>query len=199
MSLNPGHISKYLNTVQQTESYIDTSSTTMFSDHGQHVEGEISQNIDLKGTFCISHNDEPVTFDEDYDIFTNNKQTIPTIKKESILSAKDEDINVTADTIGVKNLHRIIEDEVGKLEISNHIPNVVSCLKLCDQIKDRVKRLPSTRYKYIVHITTGDCSNQDLRVTSRCMWDDKTDRVCSLQFSNYNKFLVVNVYALYVQ
>ena len=72
------------------------------------------------------------------------------------------------------------------------------CIEFANDIKTKVKQLGFSRYKYIVTVIVGDNNNQGLYVASRCFWDDKRDGFVSESFKLGNVFIVVNVFATYL-
>lgn len=71
--------------------------------------------------------------------------------------------------------------------------------KLSETIKQRVKYLGFSRYKYICIVYIGQTKSQGMRIGSRCLWDDKVDSVAESYFRNGDLFAVATVYALYCE
>ena len=70
---------------------------------------------------------------------------------------------------------------------------------LSELIKQRVKQLGFSRYKFICIVHVGEISNQGIRISSRCLWDQKLDNVAEGFFRNGNLFAVAVVYGLYCE
>lgn len=70
---------------------------------------------------------------------------------------------------------------------------------LTDLIKNRVKDLGYTRYKYIVTVTIGQDCNQGVHVVSRCLWNKDTDNYAEASFTKNGIYAVAAVYACYFE
>lgn len=46
------------------------------------------------------------------------------------------------------------------------------------------------RYKVVVQVVIGEVKGQDTRVTSRCLWDSKTDNYTSVSFKNVCFYII---------
>lgn len=68
---------------------------------------------------------------------------------------------------------------------------------ITEAIKFEVKRLGFERYKIVCIVHIGSLSNQDVRIASRCLWDDSFDRVASASFSNETLFASASVFGIY--
>ena len=171
------------------------------------LEISLNDNSDLKGSFCVSHQDIPVKLENDGDSYFSDNQSrldgareTTTSQFEGCSYTKNDnccnrDINMNVKKISDKDVREIIKDEVKELEASTDISNI---LKLCNRIQARVQCLSYDRYKYIVHVATGDNTKQSLTIASHWVWNEETDRFCSIHYLNNDTFLVVSVYALYV-
>ena len=56
--------------------------------------------------------------------------------------------------------------------------------------------LVSCRYKIVVLAHVGQKLDQDVRIGSRCLWDDKRDTWASASYQNQFIYAVAEVYAL---
>lgn len=68
---------------------------------------------------------------------------------------------------------------------------------ITEAIKFEVKRLGFERYKIVCVVHIGSLGNQDVRIASRCLWDDSFDRVASASFSNESLFASASVFGVY--
>lgn len=57
----------------------------------------------------------------------------------------------------------------------------------------------SMRYKLVSHVVVGEMNGQDLRVGSRCLWDNNLDNCVSVVYKNNSLYAVVTVYAIYFE
>ena len=64
-------------------------------------------------------------------------------------------------------------------------------------IKDAMKTLNYDRYKYIVQVVLGQCQEENLMMTCRCLWDVQTDNHVSYVYSNSKIFCAVTVFGLF--
>ena len=71
--------------------------------------------------------------------------------------------------------------------------------KLSDTIKQRVKILGFSRYKFICIVYMGQVHNQGMRIGSRCLWDQKFDNVAEGYFRNGDLFAVATVFGVYCE
>lgn len=68
---------------------------------------------------------------------------------------------------------------------------------ISEEIKSAVKTLGFERYKLVCVVHIGSLNEQDLRIASRCLWDDKFDRVASSSFCNETLFACASVFGVY--
>lgn len=71
--------------------------------------------------------------------------------------------------------------------------------KLSEVIKQRVKFLGFSRYKFICIVYIGQVNNQGMRIGSRCLWDQKFDNVAEGYFRNGDLFALGTVFGLYCE
>lgn len=55
------------------------------------------------------------------------------------------------------------------------------------------------RYKVVVQVTMGERKDQDVRVTSRCLWDTETDNYASASMQNASTWISVVVFGMYTE
>ncbi|XP_030062560.1 uncharacterized protein LOC115472420 [Microcaecilia unicolor] len=70
---------------------------------------------------------------------------------------------------------------------------------LCEEIKSMIKKVTPARYKLICNVTIGSNNNDDIVVTSQCLWDPYSDNFTSCSYKNHTLFCVVSVYAVYLE
>nr|XP_015210813.1 PREDICTED: tctex1 domain-containing protein 4 isoform X2 [Lepisosteus oculatus] len=70
---------------------------------------------------------------------------------------------------------------------------------LSDLIHSKAKDINPPRYKLVCLVILGQCSDQGLRVASRCLWDTETDNFAVATFQNTSLFAVAVVYGLYCE
>ncbi|XP_056388136.1 dynein light chain Tctex-type protein 2B-like [Hyla sarda] len=70
---------------------------------------------------------------------------------------------------------------------------------LCEDIKKIVRRVTPARYKLICNTAIGSKNQEDILVTSQCLWDSYSDNITSCSFQNSTMFCVVTVYAVYFE
>ena len=61
-----------------------------------------------------------------------------------------------------------------------------------------MKNFQLPRYKIIIQTVVGQKLEQLLRITSRCLWDPKTDNMLSVNYESKDMVAVVTVYAVYL-
>ncbi|CAH1784082.1 unnamed protein product [Owenia fusiformis] len=74
---------------------------------------------------------------------------------------------------------------------------VIMSRVLTEEVRNEVKKLGFDRYKIIVHVTIGENKAQDMRITSRCVWDPSVDTFVTSNFQNSEVFCTTTVYAVY--
>jgi hypothetical protein len=57
----------------------------------------------------------------------------------------------------------------------------------------------SMRYKLVAHVVIGEMSGQDLRVGSRCLWDNNQDNCVTVVYKNSSLYAVATVFAIYYE
>lgn len=70
---------------------------------------------------------------------------------------------------------------------------------LAELIRSQIKQLPFTRYKIVVQVVIGQKRGQDLRVTSRCMWDTQLDRHLTISKETKDAFVCVTMFLVYTE
>lgn len=69
--------------------------------------------------------------------------------------------------------------------------------QLSDLIKQRVKLLQFTRYKIVCIVHMGQKARQDMRIASRCLWDDRYDNFAEYKHESLDLFAVATVYGVF--
>ncbi|XP_071773831.1 dynein light chain Tctex-type 5 [Centroberyx gerrardi] len=87
-----------------------------------------------------------------------------------------------------------LQEEKYDAELCRQMTKTIS-----EVIKARVKDLMVPRYKIIVLVTIGQLCDQNMRISSRCLWDASNDTFSSHTFKNSSLFAVANVYAVYFE
>jgi tctex1 domain-containing protein 2 len=72
-------------------------------------------------------------------------------------------------------------------------------LSLADRIRSQMKQLVYSRYKIIVQVCVGERKHQDLRITSRCIWDTKCDRHFTITKKLENVFITATIFCVYTE
>eukprot|EP01017_Pseudomicrothorax_dubius_P002932 TRINITY_DN10280_c0_g1_i1.p1 TRINITY_DN10280_c0_g1~~TRINITY_DN10280_c0_g1_i1.p1 ORF type:complete len:128 (+),score=21.61 TRINITY_DN10280_c0_g1_i1:35-418(+) len=76
--------------------------------------------------------------------------------------------------------------------------------KLCNDLSTRVReavksRLNIPRHKLSVQVVLGELRGQSLRISSKCLWDDKNDNFASYTFTNERIFCTALVFGCYFE
>lgn len=66
-------------------------------------------------------------------------------------------------------------------------------------INDKLKELGLPRYKYVTNVTVAQQYGQGLDVTSRCVWDTKTDSYTTVHISTPTLIVIASVHAVYFE
>ncbi|TRY97562.1 hypothetical protein DNTS_002597 [Danionella cerebrum] len=70
---------------------------------------------------------------------------------------------------------------------------------ISEVVKARVKDLMVPRYKIIVFISIGQIRDQNIRMGSRCLWDEAHDNFSSHTFKNNSLFATATVFCVYFE
>uniref|UniRef100_A0A7S3IV91 Uncharacterized protein n=1 Tax=Strombidium inclinatum TaxID=197538 RepID=A0A7S3IV91_9SPIT len=72
--------------------------------------------------------------------------------------------------------------------------------KIADEIKAAMKQnLNIPNYKIVVQTVIGQVSGQDVRVASKCLWDEQNDNQASFTFTNNSLFCTGIVFGIYYE
>lgn len=93
-------------------------------------------------------------------------------------------------------IESVFQEKLSDLEYSaDHCKRMVA--PITEEIKAEVKLLGFDRFKIVCVVHIGSLNNQDVRVASRCLWDDSFDRVASSSFCNETLFASASVFGVY--
>ncbi|XP_018608916.1 tctex1 domain-containing protein 1-A [Scleropages formosus] len=70
---------------------------------------------------------------------------------------------------------------------------------LSERLRSQIRDISLPRYKLISFVVVGQCSNHDLQVASRCLWDTQTDSSAVAVFQNSSLFAVAIIYGVYFE
>ncbi len=98
----------------------------------------------------------------------------------------------------VKELLKAVLDEQLAGKKYDHEECGGACKKLSDVIRDKLKALGHSRYKFMVQVTIGERRDQGVRSGSRCFWDSSTDCQATENFVNDYIFATATAYCCYI-
>jgi hypothetical protein len=120
--------------------------------------------------------------------------------------------------IRYENTYRMEPDEDDKIDLvrtrrfaTNVIESAIAGYKydanhakqftaiLADRIRNQMKQLPYPRYKIVAQVSIGQKKAQDLRVTSRCLWDIKLDRHITITKETLDAYVTVTIFFVYTE
>lgn len=82
--------------------------------------------------------------------------------------------------------------EHGKLEqLTKHLTQEI--------MRETRSSILSSRYKVVAHVAIGEIKDQDIRVASRCLWDNDKDNSASVVYKNGSIYAVATVFAIYFE
>uniref|UniRef100_A0A8C2JV45 Tctex1 domain containing 1 n=1 Tax=Cyprinus carpio TaxID=7962 RepID=A0A8C2JV45_CYPCA len=87
-----------------------------------------------------------------------------------------------------------LQEEKYEPELCRQMTKTIS-----EVVKARVKDLMMPRYKIIVIISIGQIRDQNMRMGSRCLWDETHDNFSSHTFKNSSLFATATVYGVYFE
>lgn len=87
-----------------------------------------------------------------------------------------------------------LQEEKYEAELCRQMTKTIS-----EVVKARVKELMVPRYKIIVLVSIGQLNDQNMRISSRCLWDASNDTFSSHTFKNSSLFAVANIYTVYFE
>ncbi len=71
--------------------------------------------------------------------------------------------------------------------------------RISEDLKFRVKEMKLPRYKIVCQVFIGSKSAQSMQMSSRALWNDKTDNHVSRSFENESLFAVATVHCTYFE
>ena len=72
--------------------------------------------------------------------------------------------------------------------------------RLAGLITEKVKAMSFPRYKYVTSVSIGSIKEKPgIQMASRCIWDDSTDDLVTVNYMNGHLFAVVMVYGVYLE
>jgi len=72
-------------------------------------------------------------------------------------------------------------------------------VSLAERIRNQIKQLPFSRYKIVIEVSIGQKKGQDLRITSRCLWDLKWDRHITVTKETSDAYVTVTIFYIYTE
>ena len=73
------------------------------------------------------------------------------------------------------------------------------CKLMSEIIKERVKYLEMDRFKIVCIVMMGEEAKQSMLVTSRCLWDQKSDNYVTVEYRKGNLLALGLVFAVYAE
>ena len=70
---------------------------------------------------------------------------------------------------------------------------------LVDDIKQRLKQLGYSRYKLVVQVLLTQKAEQDMKMSSQCVWDVKRDDVATVTYAIKDIMAIATVHAVYCE
>ncbi|XP_032236835.2 dynein light chain Tctex-type 5-A [Nematostella vectensis] len=100
-------------------------------------------------------------------------------------------------TVVQRIMREVFEEEIKDLEYDAE-KCAPLCKRLSDVVKARVKGLQYPRYKIIALVYVGQKEGQDVRITSRCVWDTRFDNCAQYAYEGlHDTYAVGMVYGIY--
>ncbi|KAI9208817.1 flagellar inner arm dynein light chain [Polychytrium aggregatum] len=69
--------------------------------------------------------------------------------------------------------------------------------EIADEIKNKLKELDLSRYKFVVNVVIGEMRGEGVRMGCRCFWDADTDNLAQDVFMNDSLFCVAVAHGVY--
>ncbi|XP_072020482.1 dynein light chain Tctex-type 5-like [Amphiura filiformis] len=115
----------------------------------------------------------------------------PTYRMEPVTCFQDHTINKIVEDI----LYDEMKDKSYDSELCKEMAQ-----NLAGKIMEKVKSLDVSRYKYVASVSIGSVREKPgLHISSRCLWNKKTDSSVTVNFMNGSLFAVVMLYGLYLE
>ena len=95
-----------------------------------------------------------------------------------------------------KVIQNIVENRMEGFKYSPKKGNMMSKL-LTEEIKDKMKTLNYTRYKYVCMVSIGESKDQCMLASSQCCWDSAVDRYTSFSWHQNQVYCSANLFAVY--
>lgn len=158
-----------------------------------------------KATFTLVHTDQPsvsqasqVSFATDVD-YSNRR-----ISGQESHMMHQHGLRATYQ-IGPRNpfsayqVEKIIKEtfENAFIDDAEKGPKNVLCKHLTEVIKMKTRRLNYDRYRIIAHVYICSKDNLTLKVTSRCVWDERYDNYADYTYEGKDFYIMGVVYGIY--
>ncbi|CAF1051297.1 unnamed protein product, partial [Didymodactylos carnosus] len=117
--------------------------------------------------------------------------------------ASDDSTNISKpmkpfNTREVKDLlEHIVQETMDKQQIYEPEKCTQLSKDLSQIVKNAMKSLNYERYKYVTQVVIGECKDENMMMTCRCLWDLETDNYASYVYSNSDVFCAVTVFGLF--
>lgn len=128
-----------------------------------------------------------------------------TMRKKSMLSCENTYItepkpeDCFSSCVAEKIIRKVLEEILQNETYDFNTVSKLTC-KVADTVKNRLKD-EFERYKLVCHVMIGQpVDNVDVKIGSRCVWNDKYDTYASGEYINGRKIYgAVTVYAVYFE
>lgn len=154
-------------------------------------------------SFTMLHMDQPVASRVTF-VLSQSESSENSVRKTSIQEQLRPLPNVTHQTgpkreFSVTQVRKIIKETFENTLDGNEItlPRNALCKNLTEAIKVKTRRMNYDRYRLIVHVYLCSKDNVSLKVTSRCVWDEKIDNYADYKYEAKDFYVLGVVYGIY--
>ena len=178
---------------------------------------------EIRGNFSLAHFDRPTRhtdtaiqpYSSPSSIAIEQKNSPPKLAKRSFSTMKSVVVRLsstrqikrrvkTHDTeptvpFDATKVRRLIREELEKLKSASYRLDGATCVQVSNRVRYLVKSLGFPRYRYVVMVTTVQDGGQGVTMATRFFWDEKRDDFVSENVKVGDVYLMVNVYAIYLE
>ena len=119
----------------------------------------------------------------------------PTVREENTFRLEPKKEERFKHQLVEEKTREVLEKYLHGMEYSAQMCGSLSC-QISNEVKNAIKTF-CPRHKLVCHITLGENTKQNVRLVSRCLWDDTNDSMTTVEYYTNTLFAVVTVYSVY--
>ena len=126
----------------------------------------------------------------------------PVVKLENTYKLGPDDNKKFRPYMIESNIYELLKEKLNNCEKANPSGyNAKACAALTNELNDSIRRevknLVLPRYRIVTYVNLGENLGQDVRVTSRCLWNPELDNHVSISYKTKNIWANCVVFVVY--